>query len=569
MKTIRIFIASSSELKEDRDQFRNYISQQNDLLHKKGLYLELVQWEYFLDAISDSRLQSEYNEAIRSCDIVLCLFFTKVGKYTEEEFDTAYEVFKEKGKPRIWTYFKNAQISTGTITDEINSLLAFKKKIGNLGHFYTEYTNIDNLINKYRSQLDKILPILEAEIGSNPVQKGNSQGPENPEVSEPSFVFNELLTKSLIQAISKYNRKAQDFLEVNKDWEENAHLIQTAKRIIINSFVGVIGVQIRKLISIGEERYSVSKVNRYLENSHIAAKRSLQLICYSLISAIWDLSLVKKPDFSAEQKEVLVKFFKNAAEEDILDFLELMSNLLEAFSKNNFEFLISESLELIPQLKPGAEFYQACKSLNELSSKLKNNSVEVEDCQEAEKNLSTILSQLSFLAQYRMISINEIDFTQQRNDHEGLYLHNYTLLVGESQSNTNSMSNVRRESSPVISHAVILFKDNYRKNINLDPFIIDFNGLGLNGGSKICFYSYCNTYDDLNLNYKFIEDNSNVLIRKSNNPKPDVSNLNVLNKWLSLKENRKDMNFDKVYSLFYEAKKVLTGIEEEATEDLF
>lgn len=569
MKTVRIFIASSSELKEDRDQFRNYISQQNDLLHKKGLYLELVQWEYFLDAISDSRLQSEYNEAIRSCDIVLCLFFTKVGKYTEEEFDTAYEVFKEKGKPRIWTYFKNAQISTGTITDEINSLLAFKKKIGNLGHFYTEYTNIDNLINKYRSQLDKILPILEAEIGSNPAQNGGSQTSENPEVSEPSFVFNELLTKSLIQAISQYNRKAQDFLEVNKDWEENAHLIQTAKRIIINSYVGVIGVQIRKLISIGEERYSVSKVNRYLENSHIAAKRSLQLICYSLISAIWDLSLVKRPDFSAEQKEVLVKFFKNAAEEDILDFLELMRNLLEAFSKNNFEFLISESLELISELKPGAEFYQACKGLNELSAKLKNNSVEVEDCKEAEKNLSTILSQLSFLAQYRMISINEIDFTQQRNDHEGLYLHNYTLLVGESQSNTNSMSNVRRESSPVISHAVILFKDNYRKNINLDPFIIDFNGLGLNGGSKICFYSYCNTYDDLNLNYKFIEDNSNVMIKKSNNPKPDVSNLNVLNKWLSLKENRKDMNFDKVYSLFYEAKKVLTGIEEEATEDLF
>jgi hypothetical protein len=140
MKTIRIFIASSSELKEDRDKFRIFISTENSRLikQKKNIFLDLVQWEYFLDAISDTRLQSEYNNAIRSCDIVLCLFFTKVGKYTAEEFDTAYETFKDQGKPRIWTYFKNADIKTGAITDEINTLLEFKKKISGLGHFFTE-----------------------------------------------------------------------------------------------------------------------------------------------------------------------------------------------------------------------------------------------------------------------------------------------------------------------------------------------------------------------------------------------------------------------------------------------
>ena len=161
MKTIRIFIASSSELKEDRDQFRMFISTENDRLHKNDIYLELVQWEYFLDAISDTRLQDEYNNAICECDIVLCLFFTKVGKFSAEEFDTAYQVFKDKGKPRIWTYFKDAQISTRSITKEINTLLLFQEKIRDLGHFYTEYTNIDNLINKYRTQLDKFLPQFE------------------------------------------------------------------------------------------------------------------------------------------------------------------------------------------------------------------------------------------------------------------------------------------------------------------------------------------------------------------------------------------------------------------------
>lgn len=163
MKVIKIFIASSSELREDRDQFQLFIGQENDRLLTNDIRLKLVHWENFLDAISNTRLQDEYNLAIKNCDIVLCLFFTKVGKYTAEEFDTAYQHFKDTQKPKIWTYFKNAPLNTGSITEEINTLLQFKKKIGSLGHFYTEYTNIDNLINKFRNQLDKFLNEIEGE----------------------------------------------------------------------------------------------------------------------------------------------------------------------------------------------------------------------------------------------------------------------------------------------------------------------------------------------------------------------------------------------------------------------
>src|SRR5262249_28588646 len=84
---MRIFLASSAELREDRDAFDLYFRQQNDQLRKKGGYLEIVRWESFLDAMSDTRLQDEYNKAIRDCDIFVCLFFTKTGKFTEEEFD--------------------------------------------------------------------------------------------------------------------------------------------------------------------------------------------------------------------------------------------------------------------------------------------------------------------------------------------------------------------------------------------------------------------------------------------------------------------------------------------------
>jgi hypothetical protein len=48
------------------------------------VFLDLVIWEDFLDAMSQTRLQDEYNRAIRDCDLFVMLFSTRVGKYTEE-----------------------------------------------------------------------------------------------------------------------------------------------------------------------------------------------------------------------------------------------------------------------------------------------------------------------------------------------------------------------------------------------------------------------------------------------------------------------------------------------------
>lgn len=152
----KLYLASSSELKEDRQQFEIFINRKNKSWVDKGIFLDLVIWEDFLDAVSKSRLQNEYNQAIMDCDIFVMLFFTKVGKYTEEEFETAFGRFKETNKPFIFTYFKDATISTGDLNDEVLSLLQFKQKLSNLGHFFTVYKNIEDLQLKFGQQLDKL-----------------------------------------------------------------------------------------------------------------------------------------------------------------------------------------------------------------------------------------------------------------------------------------------------------------------------------------------------------------------------------------------------------------------------
>jgi hypothetical protein len=115
-----------------------------------------VRWEHFLDAVSKTRLQDEYNQALRDCDIVVSLFKTKVGKFTEEEFDVAWEAFKATDKPRIFTFFRSFQLSDQeleTKADDLDSLKRFKKKLSDLGHFHTKYNNAEHLKRQFRDQL--------------------------------------------------------------------------------------------------------------------------------------------------------------------------------------------------------------------------------------------------------------------------------------------------------------------------------------------------------------------------------------------------------------------------------
>ena len=74
MQKKKIFLASSSELKDDRQQFEIFINRKNKEWVDRGVFLELVIWEDFLDAMSQTRLQDEYNKAIKQmrsvCDVV-------------------------------------------------------------------------------------------------------------------------------------------------------------------------------------------------------------------------------------------------------------------------------------------------------------------------------------------------------------------------------------------------------------------------------------------------------------------------------------------------------------------
>ena len=116
LKTIELFLASSSELKTDREQVEIWVGRENKKLVKKGVFLQLNLWEDFLDAMSQTRLQDEYNKVVAQSDIFISLFATKVGKYTEEEFEVAHTHFKKAGKPKyVYTFFKDVKVNLSEV----------------------------------------------------------------------------------------------------------------------------------------------------------------------------------------------------------------------------------------------------------------------------------------------------------------------------------------------------------------------------------------------------------------------------------------------------------------------
>ncbi len=148
MKTVKIFLASSNELKHDRKQFEIEINHKNKAWAQKGIFLHLEIWEELSSRMSSTRSQDEYNKKIKEADIFILLACNKVGMYTAEEFDTAFGAFKATSKPFIFTWFREPT------TAPEPSLQAFKEKLAALKHFFSVYTNSDDLWNQFNKELE-------------------------------------------------------------------------------------------------------------------------------------------------------------------------------------------------------------------------------------------------------------------------------------------------------------------------------------------------------------------------------------------------------------------------------
>lgn len=151
MRTIKVFIASTSDLEDERDRASLVVTELGRAIGPPhNLDLKPIRWETHAwpDVGEDS--QDVINRQIGDFDIFIGVLWKRFGtptkraeSGTEEEFDRAYATCKLFGKPRIMFYFRTTPFYPKTVKEltEFRRVLKFKKRIENLGALYWTYTD--------------------------------------------------------------------------------------------------------------------------------------------------------------------------------------------------------------------------------------------------------------------------------------------------------------------------------------------------------------------------------------------------------------------------------------------
>ena len=87
IRTITVFLGSSEELINDRNSFSDLIRALDDIYEPRGIRVKLKRCENFLAYCTGNRTQDDYNRILAACDISVCMFHRKAGKFTIEEFE--------------------------------------------------------------------------------------------------------------------------------------------------------------------------------------------------------------------------------------------------------------------------------------------------------------------------------------------------------------------------------------------------------------------------------------------------------------------------------------------------
>jgi hypothetical protein len=154
LKKLRMFLSSSSSLKEAGESLSRMIAQKNKELEQKNYTIELIRWE---DLNFETTLSAHLREVLTNCDVFLLVLDTPMPDYVRDEFFIAYDQFKSTGKPLIYTFVRSyARSSKSVIALQARQ---FADEILKLGFVVNYFDNPSDLIPALNQQLDKLIDL--------------------------------------------------------------------------------------------------------------------------------------------------------------------------------------------------------------------------------------------------------------------------------------------------------------------------------------------------------------------------------------------------------------------------
>ena len=304
-------------------------------------------------------------------------------------------------------------------------------------------------------------------------------------------VFNGVLTKELIHFLGD-RTNARQFLngipaEDKQNWECVRLHLKEAQGLLGDSYVWVIGWELRRLFSIGNDRQKSMeiKVDEYINHCFSTYRLSLQLVNYLFLSKLWDAKKTQKKNIDANKKP-LTDFFHTKRLLKLTELRTLFHTLLEIFRDNDLDFPLEEmeAANIHPYLQPDSAFNKACASMEALEALgEQGEKYGLGHCHSAEISLATILQAFPFFTTHQLVTMKKVEYEETRNT-TPRYIKDFSILEKKEAQNLQRILNY--DNKPSLTYA--LFFRNGRNAINLFPFLLDFNALTNEQDFQIYFY---------------------------------------------------------------------------------
>lgn len=189
MKRLRIFIASPGDVPEERDVVALVVEELRRIIGAiRDVELEAVRWETHAWPDVGDDAQAVINREIGEYDVFVGVMWRRFGTPTKradsgtgEEFENAYETFKQFGRPRIMFYFRTTPFysTNGNELSQFRKVVRFRKKLENAGVLFWQYDKpieFERFVREHliRQLLDPAITVRPAAKAPKPKRSGRS-----------------------------------------------------------------------------------------------------------------------------------------------------------------------------------------------------------------------------------------------------------------------------------------------------------------------------------------------------------------------------------------------------------
>lgn len=171
----KIFIASPSDLKEERDAIPELINEWNAIYGAQfGIFFLPVKWETQSAPMMGERPQAIINEQLLDqCDLLVALFWTRIGHHTGEEVGGTVEEIKRfvsDKKPALLYFSERAIPPTKIDTVQLDQLNKFRSEMESQGLIDT-FSELHDFRTKFSRQLTITIGRILANTGTRVISK--------------------------------------------------------------------------------------------------------------------------------------------------------------------------------------------------------------------------------------------------------------------------------------------------------------------------------------------------------------------------------------------------------------